>query len=369
MDTKILRKLIELESVSGNENKIINEIQRFASDFKIPHFLQDENIVFHIKGRNRQRALIFNGHVDTVSAGVLSNWKHKPYGRPITITKDKIYGLGTSDMKAGVFAFIEVAKWFNKHLPPIDLWLSFVVKEEIDGSGTKSFIKWLQKHGLKHYKELACVISEPTGLKEIDIGHKGNYFIKIKTFGDSGHAAYPERLHTHAVLKMFEIIKRLQLLEKQWQKKYSHPVLREPTIGIATSVQAGQIASPNKYPDSCITSFDIRTTPQIHKKVLSELKNTLKGILCEIELISDPCSFSYTKPDEKIVKIFKSVLSGLPLKTTNGASDQCFFTEIGIPTLIFGPGEKEVILKSNEFCYLNKIKDSIEIYKKVVESF
>ena len=369
MNLSILKKLVELESVSGNEKTIVKELGRIATKLDIPNFFQDQNIVFYIKGKNRKRALIFNGHVDTVSAGVLDSWKHKPYGHPITITKDKIYGLGASDMKAGIFAFIETAHWFSKQKPPLDLWFSFVVKEEIDGSGTKSFINWFKKNGFKRYKDLACIISEPTGLKEIDIGHKGNYFVKITTFGNSGHAAYPERIKKHAVLEMFEIIKKLQKLEILWAKKYYHPVLRNPTIGIATSIEAGQIKSPNKYPDTCVASFDIRTTPKLHNKTLGELKKSLKDFSCKIELISEPCSFSYTEPKEKIVTLFKSILKDLPLKTTNGASDQCFFTDIGIPTLIFGPGDKEVILKSDEYCYLSKIKRSIEIYKEVVESF
>lgn len=369
MDVLLLKKLIEIESTSGNEVKIIKEIQQIAINLKIPHFKQEENIVFNIKGKNRKQAIIFNGHVDTVSAGNLGSWKFKPYGKSITINKVKVYGLGTSDMKAGVFSFIEVAKWFNKNSPPIDVWFSFVVKEEIDGSGTKSFINWFKKHKMSKYTKLAGVIGEPTALNAIYIGHKGNYFIKIKTIGDSGHGAYPERINKHAVLEMFKVIKKLQLLEKHWQKKYSHSILGKPTIGLLTSIEAGDIRSPNKYPDDCTASFDIRTTPDMHQKVLQDLQKNLRKNSCEIELISDPASYSYTNPSEKIIKTLKSIVGDLPLKTANGASDQYFFSEVGIPAICFGPGEREVILKPNEFCYLNKIKESIEIYKKIVQNF
>src|SRR5919201_2686677 len=61
-----------------------------------------ENAVGVIRGSGGGRSLIYNGHVDVVPAGSVSNWRHEPFsGR---IDGDRIWGRGSTDMKAGVLA-------------------------------------------------------------------------------------------------------------------------------------------------------------------------------------------------------------------------------------------------------------------------
>lgn len=362
MDTKNLEKIIGCQSVSGQEKEIMIMLYKLGKKLKVSTFKQDKNIVYHIKGKDKKKALIFNGHVDTVSAGNINDWQHPPYGKIVETVGDKIYGLGSSDMKSAVFAFTEVAKHFQSKAPPIDLWFSFVVNEETDGSGTKSFIGWFKKSYFKAYDEINAIIGEPTGLEEISIGHKGNYFVKITSYGDAGHGAYPERIGKHAVKEMMKIVTKLEALGKQWQKKYFHKKLGIPSISMLTSINAGDIKSPNKFPDSCSASFDIRTTPKLHDQVLVELKKSLRTFECKIETVYDPCHYSFTNEEEKIVKKLQTIVGNTPLKVANGASDQCFFSEVNIPTVVFGPGEKGVIHKPDEYCHVSKIKKSIAVY-------
>lgn len=368
METSNLKKIVGIKSLSGKEDKALVFIQKIGLKMKVKSFWQDKNVIFYIKGKDDSKAFIFNGHLDTVSEGDIKEWKSPPFGEQIKIDSNKIYGLGTSDMKGAIFAFLEVAKYFAKHPSPIDLWFSFVTKEEVDGSGTKSFVNWFSKNKLAKYKEVNALIGEPTGMSEIDIGHKGNYFIKITSFGDSGHGAYPKRIKKHAVFEMIKIIKDLGNLEKKWQKKYFHEKLGKASIALATSITAGDAGSPNKFPDSCAATFDIRTTPKVHDLVLKEIKTILKKYDCKIETVFDPAYYSFTKENEKVVINLKKIVGDLPLKVANGASDQCFFSQSGIPTVVFGPGEKKIIHKPNEFCFLDKIEKSIEIYKSLIES-
>src|SRR5437764_6826569 len=61
-----------------------------------------ENAVGVIPGAGRGRSLIYNGHVDVVPAGRPENWRHDPFsGR---IEDGRIWGRGSTDMKAGVLA-------------------------------------------------------------------------------------------------------------------------------------------------------------------------------------------------------------------------------------------------------------------------
>ncbi len=169
-----------------------------------------------------------------------------------------------------------LAKKLKDNKPKCDVWLTFVVSEETSGSGTKNFLTWFKKNYIKQYKDIAGVLLEPTGLESIEVGHRGNIFIKLKTLGDSGHGSQPQKIQNHAVFIMIKVLEKIQKLEKSWKKKYKHEFLGEPSIGIATSIQAGSVESPNKFPDSCVTTLDIRTTPKLNSVVLQELKESLK---------------------------------------------------------------------------------------------
>src|SRR5450759_460091 len=57
-------------------------------------------------GQDERHPVCFCGHLDTVPLGVMP-WSRDPFGG--SIEGDKLYGLGTSDMKGGVAAMVAAA--------------------------------------------------------------------------------------------------------------------------------------------------------------------------------------------------------------------------------------------------------------------
>ena len=60
------------------------------------------SVVGGLRGQRQRPALLFSGHLDTVPAG--DNWEHDILAADIH--DGKIWGLGTTDMKAGVAAML-----------------------------------------------------------------------------------------------------------------------------------------------------------------------------------------------------------------------------------------------------------------------
>jgi len=60
------------------------------------------SVVGGIRGTGERPALLFSGHLDTVPAG--ENWQHDILAAEVS--DGKIWGLGTTDMKAGVAAMV-----------------------------------------------------------------------------------------------------------------------------------------------------------------------------------------------------------------------------------------------------------------------
>lgn len=366
---KLLSELVAIPSQSGKEQIIQRFIAGYLKTFGFVPQLVKENLIFHIAGKKQQSALIFNAHVDTVSAGDVLQWEHNPFAGKVV--GNKVYGLGASDEKAGVASLLLLAEAFKRQPPPHDVWLQFVVREEQDGSGTRETMEWFMGKGGrgKAYRKLAAILVEPTGLATMELGHKGNVFLKLTVTGDSGHGSEPRKIKTHAVLVMVDIFARLLALEETWQGQYGDSILGKPTIGVATSISAGSQESPNKFPDTCTATVDIRTTPALHAQVLDLVRNCLAGYPVTVDYLYPPAPFGLTKKSAAIVQVFQQVCPGVELGVSKGSTDQCFFTQYGIPAVIFGPGEKECIHQPNECCEVAKITKAVGIYQRVIQKW
>lgn len=361
-----LDTLIAIPSVSGGEQKSIIYIKHTLDTLHVPPQTIDGNIVAHIAGKNTHHAVIFDVHVDTVSPGTLSAWKTDPFQ---AVNKNgTVYGLGASDEKAAVATLLLLAGSYAKKQPACDVYFFFVTNEEVDGSGSKSLVSWFMKHKKKKYAHVGAILGEPTDLKTIEIAHKGNIFLKVTTHGDSGHGACPEKIATHAVAQMMEASSKLRALGTQWNKNYGDPVLGTPTIGHLTSIVAGSVLAPNKFPDTCVATFDIRTTPSLHAHALSQAKDCLDG-LATVSLVSTPGLCGYTDAADPFVQMVKKMVTNARIQASDWSSDLCFFTKSHIPAIVFGPGNKACMHQPNEYCTEKNIARCVTYYTKMVEQF
>lgn len=365
----LIQQLIIINSISGREQAIANFICSWLKDKVGTEVIKigKGNIALCIEGVNRTKALIFNAHLDTVRPGNISDWVYPPFGPNSGVVKNgKIYGLGASDEKAGVVALMLLAKRLIKEKPSVDVWLTFVVNEEIDGAGTKEVMKYFDKQRIfKQYKSIAGVICEPTGLSEIQIAHKGNVFLQLTVKGDAGHGSEPEKIKVNAIDELNKIIRKIIKVGEKWQNEYSDGILGTPTVSL-TGFQAGDIKVPNSFPSKAVAIFDIRTIPKMHNKVVPEIKRLLKTENIEVSTIGDPAPPGLTSKNDAIVLALKKVCSKAKVTSTNGSTDMCFFSERSIQAVIFGPGEDAVVHKPNEYCYLKKIDDCVEIYNQLI---
>lgn len=362
----LLQQLVKIESYSGQEENLANFIVAWAKDHGLAVDEQNGNVVIKLLN-NSPTALIFNAHMDTVKPGNLDLWSVLPNGSGAGVIKNnKLYGLGASDDKAAIASFLAVASELSKSSLPKDVFIVFVTDEEVSGAGSQSFVNYFQNNYADKYKEVSAVIGEPTDLQAIEIGHRGNVFLKIITNGDSGHGSKPKKIKKHSVYENIKVVQKITKLGENLAKKYEDPVLGAPSLCL-TGIQSDS-SSVNKVPSSCYSTWDIRTTPKLHDRLMHLIQKEV-GEAVIVEYISSPAPFGLTSPKSKIVNLFQDLLPNLKTKISPGSNDICFFTQAGIPTVTFGPGKKDVIHKPNEYVEIDKVEKSVSIYKKLVETF
>lgn len=190
------------------------------------------------RGAGAGRALLLNGHIDTVGApGVMrQHWSTDPW-QPV-IRDGRLYGRGASDMKGGIAAML----WAVRALMANGVKLSGdVLVEVVPGEetmrydiGTVAATRWFQKRG--HTIPFA-IITEPTHL-EIHVRSVGLLDFDIEISGKEIHTSmrnlvlYPQRygipqgseVGVDAIAKLTRILALLEEIERQWAMRWRHPL-------------------------------------------------------------------------------------------------------------------------------------------------
>lgn len=363
---QLLSELVKIYSVSRHEGRMAAFIASHLKKQGISSKnLGYNTVVCQIPGKDSTKAIIFNGHTDTVPAG--DSWKTNPF--TLEDQKDRYVGLGASDMKSGLAIILELASQFNKTTPPVDLWFCFAGNEEINGMGSRLFAKYFKEEQASNYREYAAVIGEPTDCNFIGIGHRGNKMFEITVHGQSGHGSRPHEIKVHAVYEAVKIMDNIQKSLKTWKRQYRHKLLGEPSVTV-TSVRTDASKSFNKFPEVCQFVLDVRTTPGFHDKIDGLLERLIKPVkdasLKEIAECSPPASVEVKDP---IVVAAKKVLKKHPLQVFPGATDMSFLSEQGIPCIIYGPGTVAAMHVPNEYVLKRNLTACRNAYKKLIVEY
>jgi acetylornithine deacetylase len=131
-------------------------------------------------------SLLFNGHIDVVPPGDLTQWSAPPF-QPVR-RDGWVYGRGGGDMKAG-FAMGWLALDAVQQVEPRaitgDLAVLAVIEEECTGNGTLAACR------AGHLAD-AVVLLEPTGL-DLLVAGIGVLWFELVVQGSAGHAQAAER--------------------------------------------------------------------------------------------------------------------------------------------------------------------------------
>jgi succinyl-diaminopimelate desuccinylase len=208
-------------------------------------------LLARIGGKADRLPLGFTGHLDTVPLGA-QPWSVDPFAAEIA--DGKLYGRGSSDMKAGVAAFVTACLALADRLAATPgVLLVITASEETGCSGAEALVAAGSRLG----RVGALVVAEPTGNRPL-VGHKGALWLEAETKGVTAHGSMPEK-GVNAVYKAARAVAALQT--SAWpvtmclalQRSISAPSraastsIRFPTGSCVTRLRRGRWWSMNQY--------------------------------------------------------------------------------------------------------------------------
>jgi len=361
----LTRKLLSFNSINppGNERKIAEftgELLK-GNGFSIEYFTYEENRLHLIAEKglsDRRPPVVLSGHFDTVPLGN-KKWSADPFNGEV---KDgKIYGRGSSDMKGGMAAMILASvQAFNEHPPEGGVRLIFTAAEELGCQGIQQLVRNIKSPG----RASAVIVGEPTANLPVT-GHKGALYLNAVSNGVTAHSSMPE-LGDNAIYKAARSILKAREYKFDTEKD---PLLGFPTINVGKMNGGMNI---NSVPDHAEFTMDIRTTSKSdHSKILTDLAGEF-GNETVLEILTD-LKPVYTGSEDPFVRLVydicgikkenKDFPKALPY-LTDGSVLQKFYS--CAPTIILGPGQPEMAHQTDEFCYISKLEESINIYKEII---
>ncbi|MCW8975760.1 MAG: M20/M25/M40 family metallo-hydrolase, partial [Sedimenticola sp.] len=217
-----------------------------------------------------------------------------------------------------------------------------------------------------------AVIGEPTGLKPIRM-HKGITMEIIRLHGRSGHSSNPA-LGVNALEGMYRVIGDILQWRNELQARYKNPLfeVEVPTLNLG-HIHGGD--NPNRICASCELQIDLRPLPgmelhSLHEELQQRLETLMAGSELRLEIITPfpGVPSMETAADTEIVKTAER-LTGHTASSVAFGTEAPFLQQLGMDTLILGPGDIDQAHQPNEFIGLERIQPMVKVLQDLIRHF
>lgn len=356
---EILKKLVSIPSwvdKKTNEVKIGNWIVDFLSKNSKLRITRQPigGGRFNIWATNSPKIdILVTGHTDTVQPN--AGWIRNPV-KP-EIVRNKIYGLGTSDMKSGVAIML-----YSSTLPNLakNIGFLFYCDEEYDFLGMKEFIKRFQNR----IKPKLIISLDGEGLRT-ENSCRGLIEVKVKVRGKAGHAANPKS-GINAITQSFKVINGL----KKWLKIFSSKELGNSTLNIAY-INGGR-SEGNIIAENCEYIVEIRIANESlnANKVCDFITRESEklGLKVVEAKIRHNLGSWITKEKELSRYLQIAPKKGVKSAKKSGYIDIQMLWEVfgKIPTFSLGAGEQGMSHKADEYVRISNVLKAQRFFEKLL---
>ena len=303
--------------------------------------------------------VMLSGHTDVVPIDG-QDWTRPAF----TCTEEdgRLYGRGTADMKGFCAAAIASFVAAN-HLPlrsPLHLALSH--DEEIGCIGVRSMIEMMAK---APFRPAMCIVGEPTQMG-LGTGHKGKTAVRAHCHGRAGHSALAP-LAVNALHLACDLASEIRATQDDLRQNgaqdndYNIPY---------TTLHVGRIdggVQLNIVPHEAVIDFEIRNLAEDNPQdIIRTIERKIAPIIARAQQTVPEAAINFTitntypglntAANEDVVTLLKSLTgNNTTIKMAFGTEGGLFSHDLGIPTVICGPGSMDQGHKPDEFVTIKQL--------------
>ena len=361
----ILEHLIGFATVSRDSNlHLILFIQEYLRNLGVQSEIFHNQVgnkasLFATIGDNDRGGVMLSGHTDVVPVDGQA-WTVDPFH--LVEENGRLYGRGTADMKGYIASVLAAVPFFQATNLKLPVHLAFSYDEEVGCLGVRPMLAQIAK---RPNKPLLCIIGEPTEMKPV-LGHKGKLAMRCRVKGMACHSAYAPQ-GVNAIEYAAQLINRLTEISDRLAKPEYHDDRFDPPF---STVQAGLIEGGralNSVPAECEFDFEIRALPgfdpvavptELEEYAQVSLLPKMHKVNTETNIQFEPLSEYpglFTSSDSEAASLLKYLVNSDIFSTVAFGTEGGLFNQVGINTVICGPGSIDQAHKPDEYISLEQL--------------
>jgi len=321
--------ICDIESVSGNEAALADEVEKLLAGYSHLSVVRDGNAVVASTNLGLSSRVVIAGHIDTVPvANNLPTQLHHFEREQV------IVGRGTVDMKAGVAVMLKLAVELIN--PNVDITWVFYDNEEV--ASDLNGLGRLVRNRPDLIQGDFAVLCEPTSAL-IEGGCNGTIRVEVSASGVKAHSARPW-MGENAIHKLAPILQKLASFEPE-TLNVDGLEYRESLN--AVMAQAG--IATNVIPDQATLTVNYRFAPS---RSGEEAEALMREFFAGYEVkVTDLAVGARPGLNTPAAQAFMATLGG-EVKPKYGWTDVARFSALGIPAVNYGPGDPSLAHADNE---------------------
>ena len=348
-------RLVSVPSFTGSEEPLARVMRDVLEELGLQVQWQQvedgrANVLGPWAGTGGAPTLMFNGHLDTSYSGQEPWLRGIPGFQPTGFERDgRIYGLGISNMKGALAAYVEAIRALQDAGVRLrgDLLVAAVAGEiektqhgEAQGAEFRGYAagsRYLVTHG--GVADM-CILGEPTENKLV-LAHFGSLWLRLSTSGPFIHTAFSEgRRGENAIVKMRPVLDEVLEWLPRWEEEMSYEGVR----GVANigALAGGFGWRVSRTPHRTDLFLDLRVPPDVEmadaRRKALEFARSLDGVEAEVYVTAPGARIDGAHPLVAAIEEAHTEVFGAPPErdVTRWFSDASVLTRYGIATVNYG---------------------------------
>ena len=372
----MLERLIAFDTTSRDGNiPLIEFVESYLDGWGVPHLRVDyeegkKTNLYATIGPDAPGGIVLSGHTDVVPVDG-QPWATDPF---TLVERDgRLYGRGSCDMKGFIAVALAMVPEFKRRSLRTPIHLALSCDEEVGCRGVRPLVAYMQEH---LPKPAVVIVGEPTSMKVVN-AHKGAHTFTTEVTGHEAHSSCTH-LGVNAIMTAAELIGELNRT-------------RQDLIGARRSVGA---LRPALYHHPCrshrrrhgeehhtaallvhletrlLPDDDPREVPERFDAAALALEPDMKRISPEAGIKT---TFVNAVPglapeeDSPAERLALHLAEANGLEAVSYATEAGLFQQIGIPSVICGPGSIEQAHKPDEYVEVSQLNKCENFMRRLAD--
>jgi acetylornithine deacetylase len=319
-----------------------------------------------------QGGIVLSGHTDTVPVKGQA-WDSGPF-EP-TVRDGKLFGRGACDMKGFVGVALSMLPEMKAARLREPIHFAFSCDEELGCTGAPYMLADLKARGIR---PSGCIVGEPTDMRVI-VAHKGINAYRCRVHGHAVHSSL-----TPQGLNAIEYAARLICFIRDQADAFRQAGPFDDAFDVPfTTLQTGLIQGGialNTIPAQCEFSFEYRNLPGVDSgpiierikdyaanTLLPQMRSEHPAAAIEFDLLAIAPTLDASE-QAAITQLVRALTRDQGVRKVAYGTEAGLFAQMGVPSVICGPGNIEQAHKANEYVTLAQLEQCESFLRKLIRS-